>query len=235
MVLVQPFVIWRICLTSLHAIAILSTIFRLYRRASTHRWWWDDTFACPALIADCIHLAALWALPGLPHAPTTQTWALLLGTLPLPLLLCFVRISLALSIARIFPSWQATRRIIICLAIAITLAYGTIAILFGISCGLSHVNVHIQKVALAMICVNVISDSFLVAIPLTTLWNVKLPRNQRRLVLAGFSSGICTTVAGIAGADSLAGRGPRGPILRIPTKTDLIRRDPDDHRVDRLL
>ncbi|KAF8886298.1 hypothetical protein BD779DRAFT_1786546 [Infundibulicybe gibba] len=203
MVLARSFLVWRICLTSFHAIAILSTIFRLYRRASTHRWWWDDTFACPALVADCIYLAALWDLPGLLYTPTTQTWALLLQTLPLTLLLCFVRVSLALSIARIFPSWQTTRRTIICVAIIIALAYSILAILLGISCGLPHVNIPIPRVALATICVDIISDSFLVAIPLTTLWNIKLPRDQRRLVLAGFSSGICTTAASVAGAIAL--------------------------------
>ncbi|KAF8886294.1 hypothetical protein BD779DRAFT_625132 [Infundibulicybe gibba] len=48
-------------------------------------------------------------------------------------------------------------------------------------------------------CVDVISDSFIVTIPLATFWNIKLLRNQRRLLFAGFSSGIWTTAVTIAG------------------------------------
>ncbi|KAF8886295.1 hypothetical protein BD779DRAFT_625184 [Infundibulicybe gibba] len=203
MVLAQSFVVWRICLTSFHIIAVLSTVSRLYRRAFTHRWWWDDTFACPALMADCVYLGTLWALPGPSHAPTTQTWALLFKTIPFTFLLCFVRVSLALSIARIFPSRQATRRITICLAVAIALAYGTVATLLGVFYRLPHADISTQRITLATICIDVISDSFLVAIPLITLWNIKLPRNQRRLVLAGFSSGICTTATSVTGAVAL--------------------------------
>ncbi|KAF8868352.1 hypothetical protein BD779DRAFT_1598222 [Infundibulicybe gibba] len=53
-----------VCLTLFHAIAALSTIFRLYHRVSIRQWWWDDTSVCLALIADCIYLASLWVLPG---------------------------------------------------------------------------------------------------------------------------------------------------------------------------
>ncbi|KAF8892168.1 hypothetical protein BD779DRAFT_96120 [Infundibulicybe gibba] len=57
----QSILVGKICLTSSHIIALSSTIFRLYRRMYTHRWWWDDTTACLALISDCAYLASLWS------------------------------------------------------------------------------------------------------------------------------------------------------------------------------
>lgn len=43
-----------------------------------------------------------------------------------------------------------------------------------------------------------ISDGLLIAIPLRMLCRLKLPRNQKRLLLAGFAGSIWTTLAGVA-------------------------------------
>ncbi|KAF8886297.1 hypothetical protein BD779DRAFT_1801006 [Infundibulicybe gibba] len=192
-----------VCLTSFHAIAALSTIFRLHRRISTRRWWWDDTIACPALIIDCVYLSSLWVLPALPQVQPMRTWAMWFASLPFVFLLGFTRASLALSLARIFPPWQTTHRIIIYMTIGIALAYSALVIITGVYCGLPNEITSLKslhRIVLATMCVDIISDSFIIAIPLITLWNIKLPRNQRRLLLAGFSSGIGTTAISVAGA-----------------------------------
>jgi hypothetical protein len=44
---------------------------------------------------------------------------------------------------------------------------------------------------------DVIADTFLVVVPLHMLWNVKLPRRQRRVVLSIFAASILNSLAGI--------------------------------------
>ncbi|KAF8892169.1 hypothetical protein BD779DRAFT_96121 [Infundibulicybe gibba] len=95
------------------------------------------------------------------------------------------------------------------IAIGFALIYGSLIIIMGVHCGIPHAIVwdpalgmvqcrSVNRVVFPVIGVDIMSDVFLVTIPLTTLWRLKLPRNQHRLVLAGFSSGIWTTAASVA-------------------------------------
>lgn len=59
------------------------------------------------------------------------------------------------------------------------------------------------------------SDVLLMAHPLYVLWGMKLPRNQKRLLQAGFAAGICTCVANIALAVFILGPRAWGPAREV--------------------
>ncbi|EGO29462.1 hypothetical protein SERLADRAFT_365484 [Serpula lacrymans var. lacrymans S7.9] len=52
-------------------------------------------------------------------------------------------------------------------------------------------------VAIAELCTDMTADAILVALPLRLLWRVKLPQNQRIMILSIFSSSILTSVVSV--------------------------------------
>lgn len=44
---------------------------------------------------------------------------------------------------------------------------------------------------------DIIADTYLITVPLHLLWNVRLPRSQRRLILAIFAASALSTFAGM--------------------------------------
>lgn len=51
---------------------------------------------------------------------------------------------------------------------------------------------------LTTIAANLLSDTLLVAIPLRKLWRVRLPKEQRRLILGAFAASATTSTATLA-------------------------------------
>ncbi|KAF8202442.1 hypothetical protein BJ912DRAFT_920802 [Pholiota molesta] len=56
----RSLLVWRACLTILHVLAILSAIYRLYRRTKTRQLWKDDYIAAFILLFDCVYFPSLW-------------------------------------------------------------------------------------------------------------------------------------------------------------------------------
>ncbi|KAF8879444.1 hypothetical protein BD779DRAFT_1390107, partial [Infundibulicybe gibba] len=52
-----------------------------------------------------------------------------------------------------------------------------------------------NALGVAMLYAILISDALLVFTPLRMLWRMKLPDEQRRLILAGFAAGVWTSIA----------------------------------------
>ncbi|KAF8879449.1 hypothetical protein BD779DRAFT_1395353, partial [Infundibulicybe gibba] len=112
--------------------------------------------------------------------------------------------SLALAIARIFPPGTTIRRF----ALGMAWSFGLVGIglLLGmaISCGRDtswhdspEVQCDIPNVLIAAaFCATLISDALLIFTPLRMLWWMKLPGEQRRLILAGFAASVWMSVAG---------------------------------------
>ncbi|KAF8875374.1 hypothetical protein BD779DRAFT_1412500, partial [Infundibulicybe gibba] len=193
----------------LHILAIGSTVFRLWQRYTSQRLWHDDYIALLAVITDCVFFVVL-------HVWTRRTtitfywisavcfllvsWCVVTAS---PSLLLSARVSLALAIARIFPPGRAIRRFTIGMAWAFGLlgTLNTLGIIISCGCNTSwHNSPQVQcdlpkAMSTAAFCANVISDALLVFTPLRMLWQVKLPDEQRRLILGGFAASIWTSVA----------------------------------------
>ncbi|KAF8159376.1 hypothetical protein B0H34DRAFT_655506, partial [Crassisporium funariophilum] len=101
-------------LTFVHALAILSSIYRLYRRRKTRRIWWDDYVAMVAFAFDCFYFPTLWVRNVVPGVPNHQavahnialTW---ITNISYAVIIWSTRVSLSLSIARVIPPHQSMR------------------------------------------------------------------------------------------------------------------------------
>ena len=112
------------------------------------------------------------------------------------------RLSISLSIARIFPNKHVCRRVAYGLAIIVSLIYAGDLLISALVCrsndgpwydlGVNHKNclsrrgMPLRSVVVAT-AMDFIADILLIAAPLTMLWKVKLPKKERRLILALFS------------------------------------------------
>ena len=128
------------------------------------------------------------------------------------------RISLALGIARIFPPRHITRRFSIGLAFLSTALCLMLIIQISAVCSrqpmLRERAVCIWPLSLRVLVIvggwyfaalifyycladpsvaSCLADLFLVVTPLYKLWKVRLPKEQRRLILGGFTAGFTTT------------------------------------------
>ncbi len=50
----------KVTLTVFYVLAILATLYRIYNRCRTHRFWWDDFLATVSLLFTCGLFIVLW-------------------------------------------------------------------------------------------------------------------------------------------------------------------------------
>ncbi|KDR80814.1 hypothetical protein GALMADRAFT_222412 [Galerina marginata CBS 339.88] len=199
-----------VLVTVLQVMAIGLTLFRLYYRRSIQRLWWDDYTAGFAILIDFGYMPLMW-FPYAPPGSRLHSNAAVEVSYWLSNILFFIgiwsaRISIALAIARVFPPGDVTRKFTIGLALFFAALTTTITVQFSVVCGrqaaiknLSSSSSCFWNLALRVVITtaNFIADSCLVATPLFKLWHVRLPRKQRRLILAGFAASALTTTATI--------------------------------------
>ncbi|KDR81176.1 hypothetical protein GALMADRAFT_241731 [Galerina marginata CBS 339.88] len=211
----QAAIAWEVGVTLLQAIAIASTVVRLAHRWRTDRMWWDDWTAFPPLFFDIMYVIILWLRVATIHSSRTKGEVFLFSTIFNVFLFRSVvwlsRISLALGISRIFPPKHRCRYFAFGLAALFLCAYIvniTTTALFHAGppasacstedkeCTRAAVRVWIMN--LITLTFDAFADVILVVTPPIMLWKVRLPRNQRRLVLALFSSSILSFLASLA-------------------------------------
>ncbi|KAF9473419.1 hypothetical protein BDN70DRAFT_385383 [Pholiota conissans] len=197
-----------IFVTLLHVTVIGFTCLRVHYRKRTHRLWWDDFTAALAVLIDCGYVTILWfsySSPGsiLHSRPShvARYWLLLELFF---IVIWLSRISIALAIARVFPAGESTRKFAIGMAAIFAAFFAVIIIYFSLLCskkdaisitssGSAQCN-WTNALRVIITSANLLSDAFLVAVPLYKLWRVRLPKRQRRLILGGFAASIMTTV-----------------------------------------
>jgi len=204
---------WKSCITILQAISIGSTIIRLGHRWCTKRMWWDDWIAIIPLLGNCLYVVIMWLDLG--GGVDSGSFSLLFspwfGTFMFYTIVWVSRVSLALSIARIFPSRHNCRRFALGLTAFFLMIYIANILMSTFDCyklSSSWYNMPFQdciqnrKGALvgvyATVVLDLLADLLLVISPLTMLWKVKLPKQQRRLILVLFSSSMIPLLASVA-------------------------------------
>ncbi|KIJ91679.1 hypothetical protein K443DRAFT_14202 [Laccaria amethystina LaAM-08-1] len=201
-----------IAIVSVFQITALSvTIFRVYHRFKTSRMWWDDYVVVLVFMLDTLGFVNVWY--GYSHHFDTFY---LDGRLLFNFFLTYVfqfstvwltRVSLALSIARIFPKGHRARRISAALAIIFILnLIITVTVLNmtcqggGVSwwkvtgkyCGKGPKRVFVGGVV--SIILEILSDVVLTATPLAILWRVNLPLRSKRVIRVAFSGSVLMLV-----------------------------------------
>ncbi|KAF8879484.1 hypothetical protein BD779DRAFT_1150614 [Infundibulicybe gibba] len=199
---------WRAAMSVLHVFAISSTIFRLSQRYTSQRMWYDDYVALFAVVTDCVYFVVLHVWTRSEPSGTTfgRETTIICYWISI---VCFLlvswpaKVSLALAIARIFPPGRTIRRF----AMGMAWSFGLLGIMnllgIAISCGRDtswynspQVQCELPKaLSITTFCANLIADALLVFTPLRMLWRVKLPNEQRRLILAGFAASVWANVA----------------------------------------
>ncbi|KAF8880739.1 hypothetical protein BD779DRAFT_1547706, partial [Infundibulicybe gibba] len=163
-----------------------------FDRFRRHRLWWDDHWAFFGFMVDIILYASALAKPSAMDDSFSNRQRIIqywISAIPMPIVVCFARISIAMSVSRILPPRTITRRLLF-----------VVSVLFALVC----LALLIQKV---WVCcsdtswhhntTDIISDTFLVVVPLQILWRVRLPRSQRILIIAIFASSILNSVTGV--------------------------------------
>lgn len=217
----QPSLTWAIVLTLFHLAAIGSTIFRLYRRYTIHRVWWDDFLVVLALTVDLVYFAMLWArysLNTLNHSVQTRIILYWISSLSFFIVVWTSRISLALSLSRLLQARQRKMRLmtnaVACIFALIALG---LILQLVIVCGTDsswHQSVNVQCSGtswVSSLTADVIADITLISVPLAFLWGIRLPRRQRKMVLSVFSASLLTCAASITVHTFLLGSSNWGP------------------------
>ncbi|TFK49286.1 hypothetical protein OE88DRAFT_1809608 [Heliocybe sulcata] len=201
----------RIAVTIVHPIAILSTAFRLVYRWRRKRFWWDDGMAGISMICCLIFLVAIWIRtdsPGVgpldepPGARIVSYWFV---SLAFTMILWSARMSILLSIVRIVPPMFHMRIIMNALLVIFPAIWVALLIQKIYRCAYNtswthspSLQCHLGKdVAITELCTDIFADVTLVTIPLRLLWNVRIPKNQRKLLYTIFCTSIITTIVSI--------------------------------------
>ncbi|KDR75564.1 hypothetical protein GALMADRAFT_248043 [Galerina marginata CBS 339.88] len=222
--------VWVVCPTVLQVIAIGFTFIRLVHRWRTCRMWWDDWVVLIPLIVDCLYLSLTWAATEKPSLNNSDLlFSRWFCAFVLFIIVWLSRISLALSMARIFPPNHTCRRFtfglalsflvvcIVCIFVTIGLCYDSSTIWYATSVKLCALKRKGGAAGLySLYTFEIAADIMLVVSPLTMLWKIKLPTSQRRLVLALFSSSILSVLSSIAFITSVCltdGLGPEFAVI----------------------
>ncbi|KAK7443264.1 hypothetical protein VKT23_015861 [Stygiomarasmius scandens] len=202
---VQPGTPWGVALSLGHVIALSSTIYRITYRYRIRRLWWDDYFATVAQLFDLPYSMILWPRLKLNSSKRTSTaqivFYFMASVCYFSILWC-ARISMALSIARIFPPGHIRRY-----TIAMAIGFGTIGLglilQLSIVCGINTEwhqvpGAHCHGIQWASsFSGDMIGDILLIFTPLVLLWRIRLAQSARLLILGIFGASIFTTMASV--------------------------------------
>ncbi|KAG2041895.1 hypothetical protein BDR03DRAFT_1089090 [Suillus americanus] len=214
----------QVSVTIVHTCTIVLTSWRLWYKIIQQCWWWEDVWAAIALAATITSEVSVWIFSGTPmgskpwDGPIIAYWLIMIN---FTIGLWSSRLSMICSIVRLSSS---TRIRTIARWAAAAFGAITIALLVHkcwfcarhhdwekiapLSCSLA------SSVAITQVIADFLSDMTLVVLPAQILHRVKLPRNQRILILSVFSGSLITTLLSIVHAVFFI---QADPILKILT------------------
>ncbi|KAH7914891.1 hypothetical protein BJ138DRAFT_1142840 [Hygrophoropsis aurantiaca] len=197
--------------TVLHGIAMTITAFRLWLRTRMGRLWWEDAWAALAFCLDAICAVSTWTLtapydrPPFNLSRNAHIISLWLTVFSYTCLLWCARMSIVFSVLRIMPSGRAMRGSAYMVIVLFSMMWMVAVAVKAYVCGADtswYQDVIIQCpfpkfVDMIEFTTDLISDVILVALPLRLLWHMKLPRNQRIMILSIFSMSILCVFASV--------------------------------------
>ncbi|KIJ63095.1 hypothetical protein HYDPIDRAFT_168681 [Hydnomerulius pinastri MD-312] len=202
--------------TVFHGLAVILTSFRLWFRYHIRRLWWDDFWAALSLCCDFVCMVVLWtltaptenpyisfeSLPILAESRDAHVLSYWLNVIFYTCSIWFARLSIIFSVVRIVPPTRSIHLVAFSAGGIFVLMWAYILSAKSITCSMDKswyndviIQCPIPKwVALSEVTTDAVSDVMLVALPLRLLWRVKLPSNQRIMILCVFSASILTSV-----------------------------------------
>ncbi|KAG2115528.1 hypothetical protein DEU56DRAFT_176011 [Suillus clintonianus] len=187
-------------------LGLVLTIFRLTYRVWLRRFWVEDAWAGIAFLCGIAALTSCWTyVDGAGEEVIISFWVY---SFAFPSVVWAVRQSILFSIVRIVYETQHLRHMILGLAgLFLGLWAGLVAQKawqYGhdttwyhtATTGKVHAFMTRPMVAFELMS-DCLSDTILVALPLRLLWSLKLPKRQKRMIFAIFSSSIIVTIISI--------------------------------------
>ncbi|PPQ90339.1 hypothetical protein CVT25_007741 [Psilocybe cyanescens] len=208
---------WKIVITIFHLFATTSTIYRLVHRYRIRRLWRDDYILFVALALDISHWPIYWARsPSVEGSSKSfiKTQQILnsywLTIVPWFLILACTRISLALSFARIFPPRHPARRWSFTLVFFFILNFTGTVLATTLTCKAAsgllvasemseciRVSNGVPLKNIIVFVADASSDLSLILTPLYFFWGIKLPAQERRLILTFFCGSTLTLLSAV--------------------------------------
>ncbi|KAF8552135.1 hypothetical protein OG21DRAFT_1523977 [Imleria badia] len=216
----QPNALAQVLATVFHALALILTSFRLWFRYHIRRLWWDDFWAALALLCDAVCMVTVWTLTAPvdnePHSnaealrTNAQSRSVHIVSYWMSILfytcsIWFARLSIIFSVVRIVPPARSVRVATFGAGGVITCLWAYVFTCKSVACAMNDEWYHAvviecpvpKWVAVSEVCTDILSDVILVALPFCLLWRVKLPSNQRIMVLSVFSASILVSVVSV--------------------------------------
>ncbi|KAF4621466.1 hypothetical protein D9613_001226 [Agrocybe pediades] len=208
MIPTQPYMPWKVSMTVLHVVSILSTYLRIACRRKDRRLWWDDYAAIPPACINIINVVVLWL--RLRYGQQPKQYRILysyLSSFCFSSIIWWSRISLALAVVRITPVFSRARGVSLWMTGAFIIIWLSLLTTMITRCVTST---DWQKspstvlicgpgywVTVASLSCDVIGDIFLVTIPLYQLWSINLPSEDRLRVRLVFSTSLFTLISAV--------------------------------------
>ncbi|TFK61333.1 hypothetical protein BDN72DRAFT_904202 [Pluteus cervinus] len=197
---------WQSLCAIAHLLSIFATIIRLYRRFRLQQMWWDDCVVGLSLASSLCYLSTVFmskgpANPSLTNDDTLFFW---LTMISFTVEVWSSRLSLAISIIRLYPNNFPLRRVMKAVIAAITIALlsfvgGKIGLCVKDDLGHPSSRCVLNDcVAILNIVADILADAFLLFMPLPLVWYSQLPRGLRLLLVGAFASSIMSTNASVA-------------------------------------
>lgn len=190
--------------STLLILGLVLTIFRLTYRIRLRRFWVEDAWAGVAFLCGIAELISTWTYVGIGgEGGIISFW---IYSFTFPSVVWAVRQSILFSIVRIVYATQHLRRLIFCLAgLFLGLWAGLVAqkawnyghdTSWYRTTGKVHVFMTRPMIAFELMG-DCLSDTILTVLPLRLLWSLRLPKRQKRMIFAIFSSSFVITVVSI--------------------------------------
>ncbi|KAG1877689.1 hypothetical protein DFJ58DRAFT_712386 [Suillus subalutaceus] len=215
---------YQVSVTIVHTCTIVLTSWRLWYKIVQQCWWWEDVWAAIALAAIITSEVSVWIFSETPmgskpwNGSIIAYWLLMINftiglwSSRLSMICSIVRLSSPTRI-RTIARWAAaafgaTTIVLLVHKCWFCARYHDWEEIAPLSCSLA------SSVAITQVIADFLSDMTLVVLPAQILHRVKLPRNQKILILSVFSGSLITTLLSIVHAVFFV---QADPILKILT------------------
>ncbi|PPQ71455.1 hypothetical protein CVT24_011967 [Panaeolus cyanescens] len=207
----QSLLAWQICLTVFHSIAIGFIIARLVHRWRTRKLWWDDYIILLPFVTDIAYLSVNWTIYSESNQQSDGPYRNFIYSLWFSKFMFFTivwtsRISLAISLARIFKVGHACRRFAFGLVMGFVSIYISLVLVTTLTCRLGPTWYKSRKCAevsgrplglVLSVAFDFLSDAIFLVSPLVILNRANLTPKQRATILCLFSTSIFTLLTSI--------------------------------------
>ncbi|TFK36605.1 hypothetical protein BDQ12DRAFT_686710 [Crucibulum laeve] len=186
-----------------HGLAIICTIFRLGHRWRRQRLWWDDFWAFISLISLIPMLLVFILMPYIANLKNLAMWNAwrMTSIILFTTVLWASRLTVAVTIVRLQPKGSLRRYSKAASVVFILIWLGMVLQKIFMCGDVGHTPVGYCPVprtnGITELATDILADLWLIGGPAYMLLQMRLPRNDNRLLFVIFACGILTTVASI--------------------------------------